>query len=308
MESIKPIIKWVGGKTQLMQDILDLIPPQIDCFVDLFVGGGSVFMSVLATRKVSHLIINDTNRVLIELYKHIKNDPSKLIDRLCHYFDAYNSQPDLDSRSMFYYEMRDAYNTYTDDAHINKCAMFVLINRTCFRGVHRVGPHGFNVPFGHYKSDMFVDVDNIMKLHSLLNQVPTDITCLDFENVSIPDRSVVYVDPPYYPLSKRSSKMPSKMCTAPSFVKYNEDGFTINDQQRLAQYCHQLSKINGNRLIISNSNVEPVRHLYSDFSIKVVVARRRINSKHPESIAEELLITSDTSDNQPTVTTVEHSV
>jgi site-specific DNA-adenine methylase len=111
------------------------------------------------------------NRVLIEVCRYIKDEPAALIERMTHYFDAYNSQPDLDSRAMFYYELRDHYNNYAaDDTSIDKCAMFILLNKTCVRrgrGLQGQKSGSFNVSFGNYKSDAIIDTGGIFRLHQL---------------------------------------------------------------------------------------------------------------------------------------------
>lgn len=174
------------------------------------------------------------------------------------------------------------YNTLnaTDKNDIIGSAMFIFMNKTCFRGVFRMGPNGFNVPFGHNKNPEIINLENLMDVSILIRDVHFE--CADFgtslNNVLSDD--YVYLDPPYAPSDQKS------------FVKYTENGFDIDNHIRLFATLNAFTET-GKRFMLSNSDVLLVRTHFQDeqYDVSSVLARRTINSRNPEAKADEVIIT-----------------
>jgi len=155
--------------------------------------------------------------------------------------------------------------------------MFIFLNKTCFRGVYRVGPNGFNVPYGHYKNPGIINMEHLNKMHDLIQNVI--FKCCDFsiafKNVSKDD--YIYLDPPYAPESKKS------------FVNYTENGFNIEQHQKLFNLCDISKNV---KIMMSNSSVDLVKkHFASDiYTINTILCKRAINSKKPDSKTNEVII------------------
>jgi DNA adenine methylase len=149
----KPFLKWLGGKSQIITDIIRHIPSLIENYHEPFLGGGSVLLAVLSLQKQGKINIKnnifayDINNDLINLYKNIQKFPDDFHTCLSIYFTEYD---DSENKEKYYYSIRDRYNKHTS-SNIERSAMFLFLNKTCFRGVYREGPNGFNVPYGHYK-------------------------------------------------------------------------------------------------------------------------------------------------------------
>ena len=168
----KPFLKWVGGKTQIIENIIPKFPEKINNYHELFLGGGSVLFALLSLQKDNKIIIKkkiyayDINEILINLYKHIQNNKDNLYYYINYYYNNYNNilqhsavnrhvltiDEAITSKESYYYWIRKKFNTYTDKNNIECVAIFLFLNKTCFRGIYREGPNGFNVPFGNYKN------------------------------------------------------------------------------------------------------------------------------------------------------------
>ena len=162
-------------------------------------------------------------------------------------------------------------------------AMFIFLNKTCFRGIHREGPNGFNVPYGNYKNPSIFDEDHILQVSRLLQGVQFKVCSYTEVLCEVEDGDFVYLDPPYAPLNSNS------------FVGYTKDGFKQAEHDSLFQACRSLTE-RGGRFLMSNANVPMVVHAFNDDSryvTKVIQCRRAIHSKNPGSSAEEVLISSD---------------
>jgi len=271
----KPIIKWVGGKTQIIDKLLPIFPKTIRNYHEPFVGGASVLIAVLTNIKVTgELYAYDLNSDLITLYKNIQSNPRSLIRELKLLEEQYilsSNQEEL------YYKIREVYNT-TNKGTIQSSAMLVFLNKTCFRGVYRVGPKGFNVPFGNYKNPAILDAYNILVVSELFKKVKF-INCSFTETLAqsrISSEDFVYLDPPYAPESQIS------------FVKYNKEGFTLDNHLKLFNLIKRLNS----KFLLSNSNVKLVTDSFKDsiYTIVVISCKRTINSKDPSKHSEEVLI------------------
>jgi DNA adenine methylase len=306
MDVVKPILKWVGGKTQIIDTILSKFPKTISSYHEPFVGGGSVLLGLLTLVKEGHIQLqgrvyaSDKNEYLIALYMNIQQRPDKVIEELQELAKTYIDVPDvLDGeekvnrkpscfqeakkcKEQFYYWIRDSYNKMSKSEKMSckGTAQFVFLNKTCFRGLYREGPHGFNVPYGNYKNPSIYDEDHILIVSSLLQDVV--FKCQGFETSLslINDNDFIYLDPPYAPE------------TSTSFVGYTVDGFSDELHKHLFKLCNDIASNQKIRFMMSNADVELVRQSFSPekYKISVINCRRAINSKKPQSTTNEVVI------------------
>lgn len=277
----KPFLKWLGGKTQIIDNILDKIPNNIENYHDIFLGGGSVLFGILSLQKQNKININnkiyayDINKDLINVYKNIQNNKEELWKYITKYISEYHNKGEVISKENYYYSIRDKYNNINKDT-IECSALFMFLNKTCFRGMYREGPNGFNVPYGHYKKTPTIitkeDLDNINVLIKDVIFIHSDF-CNSFKNIKSGD--FVYLDPPYVPINKSS------------FVGYIKNGFSFENHVTL---FNKIKELNNIKFIMNNSNVKLVLDNFADYSIETIKARRAINSKKPDSTTTEVLI------------------
>ena len=255
---VAPILKWVGGKRQLLNDILPLIQ-STGTYIEPFLGGGAV----LFAHQPKKAIVNDYNSELMNVYQVVKSYPEQLIQVLqIHY--ANNSEE-------YYYCIRELDRTeqYKNISLIEKAARIIYLNKTCYNGLYRVNSSGyFNSPYGRYKNPNIVNAPVIRAMSKYFND--NDITLLqgDYKEVlkKVKRGSFVYLDPPYMPLSRSAN-----------FTGYTENGFGYKEQEELKRECDKL-KEKGIRFVQSNSDCLEIRELYKDYTIKTVQAKRVINS------------------------------
>lgn len=289
----KPFVKWAGGKRQLLPLINENLPEQlrknkINRYVEPFVGGGAVLFDIISKYKFEQIIINDYNEELINLYLHIRNEVKYIIYELKKISDIYLSLNE-EERAGFFYDTREQFNK-TKSNTLEKSVLFLFLNKTCFNGLYRVNSKGeFNVPYGRYKSPTILDKDNLNKVSEILSNVT--ILKGDFSIVEeyVDDKTFVYFDPPYRPLSNTSN-----------FTSYAKNDFNDSEQERLADFFKKLNSKNA-KLMLSNSDPKNIDiednffdELYNnpDFKIKRVDAKRSINSKgNGRGKITELLIT-----------------
>ena len=257
---VQPVLKWAGGKRQLLPEIEKYIPNlnEIKSYYEPFLGGGAVLFN-LQPKKA---IVNDTNTDLINLYEVIKEDVDELIEDL----KKHKNNKD------YFYELRalDRTEKYKELSNIERASRIIYLNKTCFNGLFRVNKSGeFNVPFGNYKNP------------NIVNEIT--LNC-DFEEAlkGIRKGSYVYFDPPYDPVSDSSS-----------FTGYTLDGFNKSDQIRLKKLCDKLNN-KGVKFLLSNSATDFIIDLYNenkDFKIEIVSATRNINADaHKRGEINEVLI------------------
>lgn len=271
---MKPLIKWVGGKTQILDQVLSHFPRVVQNYYEPFAGGGSVFLGLLSSeiQVRGRLYVSDINPVLINFYTVVQNQPEHLIVCLQVLVRDYESAGD---REEFYYQMRTMFNTLPKDGP-ESAALFLFLNKTGFRGVYREGPNGYNVPFGHYKKTDFLDEAAIREVSRAIQNVV--FTCEGFEaalaRASNAD-DFVYVDPPYVPE------------TSTSFVGYVAGGF--GEHGKLFDTLRGLPC----SFLMSNSDVPLVRQAFTSptYSTDVITARRAIHSRDPSTQTREVLVT-----------------
>ena len=274
----KPILKWVGGKTQLIDIIVPLFPSVIQNYYEPFVGGGSILLAVLANREITvngKIYATDANAPLIGLYKNIKSNHIALFEQLQTMIADYHDSPD------YYYAVREKYNAMTGDAKCSVAgsALFIFLNKTCFRGMFRLNKSGgFNVPFGNYKRPEIINRAHLEEIHTLIQ--PVIFECCDFETTmkKMAVGDFAYLDPPYVPE------------TPLSFVGYTSDGFDGETHTRLFTICKSCP----GAFIMSNSDTEFLREQFAEtddkYHIRTVECRRRINSRRPDATTNETIL------------------
>lgn len=277
----KPFLKWVGGKSQLVNEIDQLISQVVTTknknltYIEPFVGGGAILFHVLNNiTAIENFIINDINEVLVNAYQTIQKNHLQLIDLLLEIQNYYYSLNTLEEKRVFYLEKRKIFNSNCED-QVNKTALLIFLNKTCFNGLYRVNKQGkFNVPFGKYLKPTICDIDNLSSVHHCLQRVK--ILHGDFQETleGAGSPSLFYLDPPYKPIKLTSS-----------FTSYSQAIFNDQEQIRLKLFCDEINTKN-HYFIISNSDVKNYDsgnnffdELYQQYNIKRVKARRSINSQ-----------------------------
>ena len=287
--SPKPVLKWVGGKTQIIEKVLSRFPKNMENYHEPFLGGGSVLFALLGLIEQGEISVNniyasDSNEALIGMYKNIQNSYLELYQDLKQFVDEFNlikklnggnKSPETPEEQMFsqesyYYALRKTYNQTIDKTSIRASAYFIFLNKTCFRGLYRIGPNGFNVPFGNNKNPEIVNLQHLKKIHELVQGVV--FNCCDFTESlkSVNDNDFVYLDPPYVPVNKDS------------FVNYTRDGFDKHETLIfILKNCNF-------KFIMSNADAPLVKDNFDNY--ETILAKRNINSKKPNSKVNELLV------------------
>lgn len=287
----KPFVKWVGGKSQLLEEIRKKYPQKIEKYCEPFVGGGAVLFDILQKFQPNEVLINDINKELINTYFQVKNHCEEMIEQLDELQTQYKKLSQEDKKVLFY-EKRTRYNELKvngDDAeNLEKATLFIFLNKTCFNGLYRVNSKGlFNVPFNNAKNPLICDAENLRLCSQVLQNVI--LKTGDYKECEsfIDEKTFVYIDPPYRPLTQTSA-----------FTSYSENQFLDAEQIELAQFIDNIAK-KGSTILASNSDPKNSNeddnffdNLYSNFEIERVSASRMINA-NPEKrgAINELLIT-----------------
>lgn len=254
-----PFVKWVGGKRQLINSIIEFIPKNIKdyTYVEPFIGGGAVFFH-LQPKKA---IINDFNSELINVYNIIKNNLNELIiDLKTH-----------KNESKYFYEIRslDRSSDFKTMGEVRRASRLIYLNKTCYNGLYRVNNSGeFNSPFGKYKNPNIVNEPVLRAVSLYLNSNNIKICNKDYNDIlkNLEKNSFVYLDPPYHPISDSSN-----------FTGYVQGGWNILDQIKLREACDDLTK-RGIKFLLSNSSSSFIREQYKEYHISTVRAIRSINA------------------------------
>jgi DNA adenine methylase len=251
-ERATPFLKWVGGKTSLLPELLKHVPGRLRRYHEPFVGGGALFYAVQPRRA----ILCDNNPELVHAWQQVRDDVYGVLDRLArHVYDRahFNEVRALEPQEL---------------TPVERAARFIYLNKTCFNGLWRVNRAGrFNVPIGRYKNPAFHDPSTLIRASAALRGI--QVLHLPFEKAlqKTAPGDFVYLDPPYDPVSQTAS-----------FASYTKGGFGWEDQQRLAYECAVLNR-RGVRFLLSNSATTRVRELYRAFEQRLVRAPRSINCK-----------------------------
>jgi len=249
----RPFVKWAGGKTGLLGEILPRLPAKINTYYEPFVGGGAVFFALAAEGRFKKAVLGDDNVELIETYHSIKEDTDGLVRRL--------KAHAIKHSEVYFYKIRA-------DRGSHLAARFIYLNKTGFNGLYRVNRKGlFNVPFGRYSNPTICDEENLRAASAVLQGV--GLLPGDFERSTMRAMrgDTVYFDPPYVPLSDTAA-----------FTAYTKGGFGAGAQERLRDVARKLAD-RGVHVLLSNSDTPEVRKLYKGFKLVKVEARRAINSK-----------------------------
>lgn len=279
MTIAKPFIKWVGGKSQLIEQLDKQLPADFDnwenvTYIEPFVGGGAMLFYLLQRYpNIKYAVINDINSDLTTCYQTVRDMPEQLILSLCDIESAYLGLQSEDARKEFFLTARERYNQKNLDP-IENTTLFFFLNRTCFNGLYRVNKKGlFNVPFGKYVNPTICNSEIIRKDSELLQRV--EILNGDFEATFeyAKGNTLFYFDPPYRPLSDTSS-----------FKDYSKESFNDDAQERLKEFCDKIHKA-GFKFMLSNSDCKGMNEkdnffdtLYGAYKIERVWASRSINS------------------------------
>ena len=297
---LKPILKWVGGKTQILDKLIIDFPNEINNYHEIFLGGGSVLLALLTYVKNGTITINgniyayDLNEPLIYVYKNIQSHHIDLYNKLQDIIKEFNECGDgvinrkplnieeaKISKENYYYWTRSEYNKLSldDKKTTTGSAMFIFLNKTCFRGVFRVGPNGFNVPYGHYNNPEIVNKAHLEEIHELIQNVIFECSDFNLSLKNVKPNDFVYLDPPYAPEKDTS------------FVGYTENGFNTENHKNLFKLINDLTTAD-KKIMMSNADVNLVRENFTNekYNTTTILCKRSINSKNPDSKAKEVII------------------
>ncbi|HEY8464641.1 MAG TPA: DNA adenine methylase [Bacillota bacterium] len=255
---VAPVVKWVGGKRQIVEQIKEHLPKTIATYYEPFVGGGAVLFELQPPKAV----VNDINKELINLYEVIKNDVEMLIADLKKH----------KNEAKYFYEIRgwdrDSVR-YSQLTPLQKASRIIYLNKTCYNGLFRVNKAGeFNTPFGRYTNPNIVNEPTLKAVSEYFNKADITFTCKDFEEAVTGAKKgdLVYFDPPYDPVSDTAS-----------FTGYAKNGFNKAEQIRLKKVCDRLNEA-GVKFLLSNSATDFIKELYKDYPMVTIKAKRSINS------------------------------
>lgn len=268
-----PLLKWAGGKRQLIGELMNLVPDDFGNYYEPFLGGGALFFALKDRMKIGKAILSDTNSDLTNLYNLVKKNPEVLWEKI-NTLEYGNKKED-------FYSARSLFNRLNEEEIELRGALLIYLNRHCYNGLFRVNSRGeFNVPFGKYENPVMPDKKKILDVSTAFTE--TEILVGDFEEVlkGVSKNDFVYLDPPYFPISQSSN-----------FTDYSIGGFSYKQQERLSEIFRKLHK-KGAKLMLSNSAVPEIVELYGEFTLHFVGARRNINSKSSgRGRIEEIVVT-----------------
>lgn len=255
---VSPVLKWVGGKRQLLDTLMPLIPKGCKTYCEPFLGGGALFFKL----QPQTAFVNDVNADLMDVYEVIRDNVAELIQTL----------ETHENTSAHFYEVRDWDRNkefYAKMSKVEKAARIIYLNKTCFNGLFRVNNAGeFNSPFGNYRNPNIVNAPVLKALNTYFNSANIAFSSGDYKEVldKLPENSFVYLDPPYDPVSNTSN-----------FTGYTKGGFDRDEQVRLRKCCDDLNE-RGIKFMLSNSATGFIKEQYSAYNITVVKAKRNVNS------------------------------
>lgn len=272
-KKITPVLKWVGGKRQLINEIEKRIPIKYNNYFEPFVGGGALFMH-LQNHKA---YINDCSEELIGTYEIIRDNPEELMALLDEYMINHEK-----GQKDYYLSVRkkDRQKNWNMMSKIQKSARMLYLNKTCYNGLYRVNSKGqFNVPFNNKKTVKLYDKVNILRLSEYLKK-HTVINSGDFEVICelAQKGDFVFFDPPYDLLKEDT------------FDSYTKESFGTKGQIRLAETVHRLRE-KGCYVMITNHNTPFINDLYKNYNKSVINVKRMINSNANKRTGVETIIT-----------------
>lgn len=255
----RPFLKWVGGKRSVLPELTKRLPKEYNTYVEPFLGGGALYFAI----QPEYAYLSDINFHLIITFQAIKDDVKTVIQLLKIHENNHNKEYYLKARLKLFQEK--------DKAKI--AAWFIYLNKTCFNGLYRVNSNGFfNVPMGDYKNPLIVDEKNLLACSQVLQTA--EIRQQSFEQIKPSGNHFYYLDPPYHE----------------TYDGYNGNGFGDEEHRKLADFCRKIDKVGG-YFMLSNSDTDLVRTLYSGYNIEVVSASRSVSCKaHQRGKENELII------------------
>jgi len=258
--SIKPFLKWAGGKRKLLTKLMEYAPENYLTYHEPFVGGGALLLAL----HPKSAVINDINTQLITVYRVIRDNVEALINEL---------RKHKNNKEYFYQirnlDRRENFNALSDTL---KAARIIYLNKTCYNGLFRVNKKGFfNVPFGRYKNPDIVNEENLRAVSDYLRENHIELLNIDFQEAlkKAKKGDFVYLDPPYHPINETSN-----------FTNYTDDGFGKKEQIKLKQTCDELNE-RGCFFLLSNSYTPFIREIYKDYEKYTITVQmpRSINCK-----------------------------
>ena len=260
----KPFLKWAGGKTQLLDELIAKAPRNYGQYIEPFIGGGAMFFAMQPHSGV----IADSNPELVNVYKSLANNVETVIAHL----------KTFENNEEEFYKIRALKFSDLDKEYA--AARTIYLNRTCFNGLYRVNKQGhFNVPFGRYKNPKICDEDTLLAASDALQNVK--IIHGDYKDIlkkTARRGDFVFLDPPYLPVSKYSD-----------FQRYTKEQFYEEDHRELAEEVARLQKL-GCHVLLTNSNHPLVHELYEPYEIEVLSTRRNISSKTKSRTSEDVVV------------------
>ena len=261
----KPILKWAGGKTQMLGDLIPKVPTSYGRYIEPFFGGGAMFFAL----QPENAVVADSNPELINMYRQVAD----------HVDDVINYLKEYENTSEMFYAVRSL--EWTSLPKAEAAARTIFLNKTCFNGLYRVNKQGrFNVPFGKYKNPKICDEDGLRAASEVLKKA--EILCGDYllvlEHYAQPG-DFVFLDPPYLPTSEYSD-----------FKRYTKEQFYEEDHVELAKMIMTLHE-RGCHVILTNSNHPLVHELYAPFTIDVIQTKRYISCNGSTRKGEDVIVT-----------------
>jgi DNA adenine methylase len=269
-EKAKPFLKWVGGKRQILKHLIKLLPPDVQnrTYHEPFLGGGSLFFAL----NPSVAFLSDLNKLLIMVYKYVRDCPELVHQHLCEHRK--------NDSSIYYYQTRELYNRQKNRPSASQAARFIYLNKTCYNGVYRVNSQGlFNVPYGRYDTTSLPSLEHLKQVSKVLQGKEISVQSYKEALEKAKKGDFIYLDPPYPPRNNTSC-----------FNHYTSDRFSEKDQERLADMVRELDS-DGCYLMISNGNDEKILELYDNFNVHNYEVTRFITCKKKRDKIEELVIT-----------------
>ncbi|WP_106078875.1 DNA adenine methylase [Mesoplasma coleopterae] len=274
---MKPVLKWVGGKTQLLPVIHENMPKNFNNYFEPFFGGGALGFTIEKTEKRT-LYFSDLNKEIINMYKTLRKSPYKVAKQIEDFKIEYNKNP----QHFFYYlRNRDKeINFWNQTSKVYQAARTIFLNKTCFNGLFRVNSSGFfNTPWNQKsESPNIYEIENFKEISKFLKKINLSVNNYKYLIKKVEKGDFVYLDPPYDKLNKET------------FTSYNKFDFGIKEQMELSEFCKKLNE-KGAYFMLSNHDTDLIKKIYSEFNIRIVKANRNINSngKARQKINEVLI-------------------
>lgn len=273
---MKPLLKWAGGKRHIAGELISLFPEDWDkqTYFEPFIGGAALFFELSPKQAV----ISDVNKRLIGFYQHVREDLDALMAQIQTISKNFDECHD-DSKKEYFLNLRAEFNS-SDVESLESASKLFALNKLCFNGLYRENSTGgFNVPFGQKKKFPSIEFDDFKNASFALQRAEVKVSDFEATVASAQSGDFVYFDPPYIPIDITSS-----------FTSYHADGFTLEDQKRLANLLHDLKSRNI-KALCSNSETQKTREIYEGLNIKVIQAPRMVSAKSSgRGLIDELVI------------------